>query len=587
MSVPSVDRRIAEMTVSPRPSPLRTLAPVTGLFILGIGVNLYFGARGFMPLDQSVVFDGAWRMLNGQVPFRDFAVPNGIVPSMMQVPFFRALGVTWFAYCLHASAINGLFCVIAYGLLRLLQSTVLEAAFFSALSAFFFYPPTGTPFMDQHAFFFTTLMFVTVVLGSTTSTPRTELLAWLLMPILFTLGYLSCQIPTSFTALCVAVWVACHPARAVRWVGAATCGAIAVVTCVVFLDRWWHLDWHSAVTYLITMPLQTGGARTPTPGILAPLRIALGTIRRLPMWAGLWSFDLACFAPLLLLFTDYRSDPRWRIRLWTFVSLVVTTGAFIGFSKNELEAALGLMMLVVGVALVMVRQAIAGRRGTSRLRTQVASLVFGVVAVAATRDTVVFTAHVDATRMVHETTYDGRVAAAAQRHLPKALAFLRWTNIAAYDPDQLSSLVRFLREADGDFVLIGDSSILYGLTNKVSVSAAVWLDPGLSLPSRRTPEFVEFEAELVRRLRRYNVRRIVVEQLVTTAGVTLDDFPTLKRLAESSACAEHTFGLVRVIEICARATLSERKPERKPVEPTRSTRFDITDHAVGLMGRPD
>jgi hypothetical protein len=96
------------------PSPLKRLELVVGLFVFGTGVNLYFGGRGFMPLDQSVVFDGAWRMVSGQVPFRDFAVPNGIVPSMMQVPFFRVFGVTWFAYCLHASVINGLFCVVAY-----------------------------------------------------------------------------------------------------------------------------------------------------------------------------------------------------------------------------------------------------------------------------------------------------------------------------------------------------------------------------------------------------------------------------------------------------------------------------------------
>ena len=59
------------------------------LFALGVGVNLVFGRRGFMPLDHSIVFDGGWRLLSGQVPFRDFAAPSGLVPSAMQVPFFR------------------------------------------------------------------------------------------------------------------------------------------------------------------------------------------------------------------------------------------------------------------------------------------------------------------------------------------------------------------------------------------------------------------------------------------------------------------------------------------------------------------
>jgi hypothetical protein len=130
-----------------------TSATVAALFVLGLALNLFYGRRGFMPIDQGIVFDGAWRLMSGQVPFRDFVAPNGLVPSAMQVPFFQWLGVTWFAFCLHASIINGCFCALAYGLLRLCEATRIEAAFYGAASAFYFYPPNGTPFIDQHAFF--------------------------------------------------------------------------------------------------------------------------------------------------------------------------------------------------------------------------------------------------------------------------------------------------------------------------------------------------------------------------------------------------------------------------------------------------
>ena len=42
-------------------------------------VNAYYGPRGFMPLDHSVVFDGGWRILDGQVPFRDYTTPNALI----------------------------------------------------------------------------------------------------------------------------------------------------------------------------------------------------------------------------------------------------------------------------------------------------------------------------------------------------------------------------------------------------------------------------------------------------------------------------------------------------------------------------
>ena len=169
---------------------------LVSVFVLGVAVNLYFGRRGFLPLDQSIAFDGGWRMLNGQMPFRDFTAPAGIVPAAMQAPFFALFGVTWFALCLHAAVVNGLLCVAVYGFLRLLQATEWEATSFAALSAVFFYPPTGTPFNDQHSFFFTTLMFLAVVAGSSDPNPWRARLAWFAVPPLFLLGLLSCQIPT-------------------------------------------------------------------------------------------------------------------------------------------------------------------------------------------------------------------------------------------------------------------------------------------------------------------------------------------------------------------------------------------------------
>ena len=97
---------------------MKTVATLCLLFAIGVGVNLTFGRKGFLPLDQSIVFDGGWRLLSGQVPFHDFVAPSGLVPSAIQAAFDEALGVTWFAYCLHASIINGLFAIAVFGVLR-------------------------------------------------------------------------------------------------------------------------------------------------------------------------------------------------------------------------------------------------------------------------------------------------------------------------------------------------------------------------------------------------------------------------------------------------------------------------------------
>ena len=521
---------------------MRTWLILALLFALGVAVNLHFGRRGFLPLDQSIVFDGGWRMLNGQMPFRDFTTPSAIVPSAMQVPFFALFGVTWFALCLHASVVNGLFCVAVYAFLRLCLATVWEAAAFGALSAFFFYPPTGTPFTDQHSFFFTMLMFLAVAAGSRDVVAWRARAAWFAVPALFTFGLLSCQIPTAFAAICVAVWVFANPRRAPEWMTALAAGTLAVVVGLVLLALVARLDLRSAFVHVIAAPFQQGSARTPTPGILSPVRMVVGTVRRLPGWAQLWSLNLAIGSVALVPFAAKR-NPAWPFHLWALAALIVSTAGFVAYSKTPTEAGLGLAMAIAGTGAIVIRHALTNRRWQA--------VALAVVAIAVGRDTVRFVQLVDVPGTVHK-AFDPRAADAAEGHLPEGLAFMRWSRGAShYEPQELSALVRYLRDADGDFLLIGDSTVLYGLTGKVSPVRALWLDPGLTFPAADSREFAAFEADLIARVRDFGVRRIVLEGSRTWTGVSLNDFPTLKQLAAVRACGEKTFGEVRVLEMCS------------------------------------
>jgi hypothetical protein len=512
------------------------------LVALGTAVDLHFGRRGFFPLDQSIVFDGAWRMLNGQMPFRDFTAPSAIVPVAMQVPFFAIFGVTWFALCLHAAVVNGLFCLAVYAFLRICLATVWEAAVCAALSAFFFYPPTGTPFTDQHSFFFTMLMFLAVAIGSLDPVVWRSRLAWFLVPALFTLGLLSSQIPTAFAAICVAGWVLASPRRMMAWMILLAAGVVAVAAAVALLAAIANLDLRSAFAHLIATPFQQGSVRTPTPGILSPLRMVLGTVRRLPVWAHLWSLNVAIASIVLIPLARHR-DPAWSFHLWALVALILTTGGFVAYSKTPTEAGLGLAMVIAGTGAIVMRQAF------QRRRSQAVALV--LMAIAVGRDTVRFVQLVDVPGMVQK-AYDPRAAASAEGHLPDGLAFMRWSRgVSHYEPDELTALVHYLRDADGDFLLIGDSTVLYGLTGRVSPNRALWLDPGLSVPPSNSREFAAFEADLMARLRSLGVRRIVVEGSQTWSGMSLNDFPTVKQLAASRPCGERTFGEVQVLEICS------------------------------------
>ena len=171
--------------------------PATLSFLLPFFYCLYFGRIGFNPLDSSIVFDGGYRILQGEHYLADFFAPAGYVPSLVQSLFFFILGVNWFALCLHAALFNGLFCWLGFKFLRLYKAPPLLALGYALLSGMVFYAPFGTPFPDQHSFFFSFLGIFLLVSGSRKSVRRGRL-TWFATGPVFLLAFLSKPIPAGY-----------------------------------------------------------------------------------------------------------------------------------------------------------------------------------------------------------------------------------------------------------------------------------------------------------------------------------------------------------------------------------------------------
>ncbi len=112
------------------------------------------GGRGFYPSDSSIVFDGAWRILSGQVPYRDFISPV-IVPLYLQALFFKILGVHFFALRFHAAFVNMLTSALCMVLLSYVipgwRLTILAGGL---LTGIWFYSFWGIPWYFQTSVFF-------------------------------------------------------------------------------------------------------------------------------------------------------------------------------------------------------------------------------------------------------------------------------------------------------------------------------------------------------------------------------------------------------------------------------------------------
>src|SRR5436190_10562222 len=79
---------------------------ITLLLAFGFEFCRRAGERGFFSLDQSIEFDGAYRVLSGQVPYKDFLVPVGPLVFWLQAAVFRIAGVSWGSFVLGAALLN-------------------------------------------------------------------------------------------------------------------------------------------------------------------------------------------------------------------------------------------------------------------------------------------------------------------------------------------------------------------------------------------------------------------------------------------------------------------------------------------------
>lgn len=117
--------------------------------------NWATGHRGVFLLDQSMVFDGGWRVLQGQTPYRDFLMPFAPVTFWIQAFFFRLLGVTWTATVLPACMVNAIATLSVIRIIRLLGGGSRLLALCGGLAtAICFQAPFGTLWLEQTAMFF-------------------------------------------------------------------------------------------------------------------------------------------------------------------------------------------------------------------------------------------------------------------------------------------------------------------------------------------------------------------------------------------------------------------------------------------------
>ena len=215
---------------------------------------------------------------------------------------------------------------------------------------------------------------------------------------------------------------------------------------------------------------------------------------------------------------------------------------------NQVALALPPLFLAVGLAWLGLCRTAESAPTPARART--ARVLAGVLLAVAALDAATFHTRVNLTRSANDIRWDAAQPAPA---LPDGLAFMAWQTppTVPYTASDLSELVGFLRSRDDPFLLVGDASILYGLTDRESVAPALWLHAGLTMPRPDDPAFAAYEDWLLARMETLGVRYVVLEGRHTWNHTTLADFPRLARRVVSKKTPRLHFGGFRVVDLGA------------------------------------
>ena len=181
----------------------KNLLPIFSIAIFAFLVNYHYGFIGLMPMDNTVLYNGGYRILNGYIPFTDYWLVTGPLLDYLNALFFYLLGTSWQTFIIHSSIFNALLGVTSYFLFNELGLSKKFSTLYSILISLLFYPVVGTPFVDHHSTFFMIMAFYSFIF----SINKKDYFYILFVPIFFCFSFLSKQTPAAYGLLTITILI--------------------------------------------------------------------------------------------------------------------------------------------------------------------------------------------------------------------------------------------------------------------------------------------------------------------------------------------------------------------------------------------
>lgn len=541
------------------------------------------GERGFFAFDQSLVFDGGYRVLSGQVPYKDFVSIHGCLVFLMQAAFFKMLGVTYYAFIFGAAAVNVAASFLAlYCVRTLFPDQKLFSWMAGFLTAVWFYPIFGTPWHKQTGFFFALIAMVLVthsVLRCGAMEKKRTAYCFLggAAAFLSAMGYQAVGLlafPIFFVLILTAYLPDIRKTLAQSIIFAAGFAACALAFAGwIALESDWSAFWTYTVLYPMNLALERADAGgwgrfaeallmgftswVPPKALMHP-----PVIKAIPLWVRL--LLLSAYAVSVWTSVRFYGSARLRVPPEERGTVLAAHLCICLIHFQYFFIASTLNATVNGLPYIGIACAIGF--GLLGYRMREAGAGFGRSAKIAFVTIAIMSVFLLSWKGVH-------AALARKQHFPfvqypakfekymaaEKLERLKWgdpthavrvgdsvLNAAEIKESDVSGLLAYLRAGGKNFFIFPDHTFFYGLAGVPSPQPVLWFHKGWTYP--RTYDR-SLDERIVSDLIRNGVRTAVLEdESFQGTAETLSDFPLLKAHLEKNFAWAGSFGIFNVLE---------------------------------------
>ena len=524
------------------------------LIIFAFLFTIYSGRRGIHPLDQPIVFDGAYRILSGQTIYNDFQAPVGPVTFMLQALVFRIFGISWNIMIATAAICNAAAAILVVRIVGIFTDF---SKFYSYLAGFltavWFYPPFGTIYMEQTALLFG-LCSIWAILES--SITKRELLKRSFLIIAggsFALAILSKQNIGLFLLLPI-VFVFFMTWRSTRDALLSIFFSLAGFLLPMIIFGFYLYSSNTIDLfrfYVLEIPSDLGLRRLFNIGRMI-LRYSTS------IYISFISLVLVLMNVAIIIFRKVTQDARKSFFAGAIsISLIITQQLSILSARNQAENYLGLIGLVIGLTFAFLQPLIIplfnwsgklftkdfpriSEKGVLRFYNLAIIVIFGVIFGLGIR--------ISTSRVVHD--YFANADFNDTLEIP-GMEWVKWgpQNIQGQnvEAEDIEGVFQYLLDTGEQFYVFPEYAFFYGILGVPSHQPLLWFHKGLTFNNTNRPFIDE---NIVEGLSRNDIKVIVLNSAGTPGTENLlKEFPKYEKAIAEDYEQVATYGIFQIYKL--------------------------------------